>query len=77
MLLAHPHALTVPHQLEEFAMSDHTIPARPKTAGNVTPSDAATYPWFYCSTDGPGRRAAERSRCEHGYPITDSCPCCP
>jgi hypothetical protein len=58
-------------------MPNRTIPAQPKTAGSVTPQDAATYPWFYCAFDGPGRPAAERSRCTHGYPITDSCPNCP
>lgn len=58
-------------------MSDRTVPARPKKPGEVTPSDVIAYPWFYCATDGPGRSAAERSRCGHGYPITDSCPRCP
>jgi hypothetical protein len=58
-------------------MTGRLIPAQPKRPGEVTPLDAATYPWFYCAGDGPGRPAAERSRCEHGYPITDSCPNCP
>ncbi len=58
-------------------MSAKNAPAQPKKPGEVTPSDAATFPWFYCATDGPGRLAAERSRCEHRYPITDSCPNCP
>lgn len=58
-------------------MPNHTGPARPKKPGKVTPGDVKRYPWYYAATDGPGRSAAEVSKCQHGYRVTDSCPCCP
>ncbi len=58
-------------------MTNFTAPTNAKAAGKVTPKDASEHPWFYLAFDGPGRPAAERSRCTHGYPITDSCPNCP
>lgn len=58
-------------------MSNHPAPPRPKKPGEVTPRDARLYPGYYLAVDGPGRRAAQASKCEHDYYITDSCPCCP
>lgn len=56
-------------------MPDQPAPARPKKPGRVTARDVKSYPWYYLA--GPGRPAAEASDCEHGYRLTDSCPCCP
>ncbi len=52
-----------------------TVPSRPKKPGKVTAADVRRYPAYYIS--GPGRPAAEATQCEHGYRLTDSCPCCP
>jgi len=41
----------------------------------VTAADVARYPEYFIN--GPGREAAHGARCEHGYRLTDSCPCCP
>ncbi|MCX4792554.1 hypothetical protein OG369_43035 [Streptomyces sp. NBC_01221] len=63
----------------EFGAASITIrpatPSRPEKPGKVTPSDVRRYPAYYIA--GDGRAAAEASSCDHGYRVTDSCPCCP
>jgi hypothetical protein len=56
-------------------MTEQPTPARPKQPGQVTVRDVARYPYYYLR--GAGRRAAELSRCQHGYLLTSTCPCCP
>ena len=56
-------------------MQQHPVPAHPQKPGKVTIRDIKRYPYYYIR--GDGRAAAEQSRCEHGYRLTSSCPCCP
>lgn len=56
-------------------MQQHPAPATPKPAGQVISTDIQQYPHYYIQ--GPGRPATAESYCDHGYPLTASCPNCP
>jgi hypothetical protein len=51
------------------------VPRRPKKAGRVTHDDIRRYPSYYVV--GPGRPAADETRCPHGRKMIVKCPDCP
>lgn len=62
-------------QREALESGAEPSPESPAAVGEVTPKEFGRYPVFYLY-DEYGRKAAEASRCEHGYGLLDSCPGC-
>jgi hypothetical protein len=50
------------------------VPPREVLVASPTQEVVRRYPEYYLQ--GPGRYFAQQVDCEHGYRLTDSCPCC-
>ena len=59
---------------EEKQLQDMIVPPLEVLSRPPTVADVQAYPVYFIV--GPGREVAERTRCEHGYMLTSSCPGC-